>query len=554
MNGISIATTNPGAPARSSQANGSIEAPAASSLASRQGHGAAPNDRTVGPANDGLNVSRPNSLSGTPTTLEPIGYEVATADVVAVAETSKSSLRGRVIVTKLKELNSSAQDYNPMITADGKTLYFLSNRKGGIGEHDFWVASKEQRDDLEFSAPTNLGSSINTPESEGGATISADGLTMYYTACSRPDGEGDCDIYEARLTKQGWVTVRNVREINTEDWETSPTISADGRVLYFVSNRPGCLGGYEDTDIFFSTKRSDGTWSTPRNIGRPINTEKREDSPFKVPGSNALYFSSEGHGGFGNLDFLVSYQNESGEWQQPENLGETFNTPADERFIALPTAQDVVYFGSTVGDGNLDIYMARRDSRGNSVVISGHVEDQRDAVRDHADMLFVDAESGEVISRVETNRQTGEYSFVLKDVTDSRTIDVYGFADRVGEFRSRFTVGPVNTYTEYECNFLYGIPPNPLPEWATPRLTLDRIGSRRYLIDRFDSNLADLRFRDSWNHLLSGATLRRIDSPLGSYTIELNVPYGELLLVRSGPRSALVKVGEERNGPSGSAD
>ena len=255
---------------------------------------------------DPLITATANGSTSAELEIAQLGYIQAQSQLNPLQETGNGGVQEKVIITKLSSVNSSSNDYNPMITPDGRTLYFISGREPGFGGHDFWMATKQSRDQLEFTPPSNLGSSINTSQNEGGGTISADGQTMYFTACNRPDGLGDCDIYEARLEETGWVKIRNVNEINTKDWESQPTISADGRSLFFVSNRPGALGGSEDTDIYFSYKQADGTWSRPENLGAPVNTPKFEDSPFIVPSGNALYFSSAGHKGYGGLDFFVS--------------------------------------------------------------------------------------------------------------------------------------------------------------------------------------------------------------------------------------------------------
>ena len=405
--------------------------------------------------------SHVESSSLTPTLSEslnkeeaPLGYLHATPRLYPLPETGKGGVQSQLILTRLSSVNSYSDDYNPMITADGRTLYFVSDREHGLGGHDFWVASKETRNEVEFSSPSNLGSTINTTQSEGGATISADGQTMYFTACNREDGLGGCDIYEAQLQEDGWVEIRNVREINTSDWESQPTISADGRSLFFVSNRPGGMGGSEDTDIYVCYKQANGTWSRPRNLGAPINTPKKEDSPFIIPAGDALYFSSEGHKGFGGLDFFVSHLSEEGAWLSPANLGPEFNSPDDERFITIPAAEDVIYFTKNQKDGQLDLYMAQRQTTSPSIVIKGKILNGETEEAYPADLLFVDALTGELIAHVSTNEMTGEYSLVFGKNTSDRQIDIYGFNDSFGEFRSRTTISATHTYREYRLDLL----------------------------------------------------------------------------------------------------
>ena len=316
-------------------------------------------------------------------------------------------------------INTPDLEYAPTITADGKTLYFVSNRNapGSVGGHDFWVTTKGDRLDTIFNTPTNLGAPVNTTLNEGVASISADGQVIYFTACNRDDGLGDCDIYEAELDGTEWINVRNLREINSSDWDSQPSISSDGKTLYFISNRPGAMGGSDDADIYISRLQSDGRWSEPVNMGEPINTKKREDSPFIFPGGKVLYFASAGHGGFGKLDFFVSRLQDDGTWSTPENLGKPFNTSQDERFITLPAAGDVVYFASERADvgneGTLDVYMGLLPPRTVTVLIAGRVYDVCTDGNLEGELTFTNTTTGEVVHTAKTNSATGEYSFVM---------------------------------------------------------------------------------------------------------------------------------------------
>ncbi|MEP7219359.1 MAG: hypothetical protein ABI876_10605, partial [Bacteroidota bacterium] len=242
-------------------------------------------------------------------------------------------------------INTSSLEYAPTVTGNGRTLYFVSNRPGGFGGHDFWVTTKADRRDSAFAPPVNLGPSINTDLNEGVASISSDGQTMYFTGCNRADGLGDCDIYEAHLDGTTWKVVRNVTELNSIYWDSQPSISSDGRTIFFVSNRPGSVGA-DDVDIYYSTRDAGGIWSTPKNLGPTINSPDREDSPFILPGGGALYFSSARPGGFGGLDFYISKRNQDGSWGTPENLGGKINTARDERFITLPASGDILYYSA----------------------------------------------------------------------------------------------------------------------------------------------------------------------------------------------------------------
>lgn len=363
-------------------------------------------------------------------------------------------------------VNTPDLEYAPTITADGKTLYFVSNRAatGSVGGHDFWVTTKENRLDTTFSTPYNLGAPVNTTLNEGVASISADGQVIYFTACNRDDGIGDCDIYEAELDGTEWVNVRNLREINSSSWDSQPSISSDGKTLYFISNRPGALGGADDADIYVSYLGADDKWSAPVNLGEPINTKKREDSPFIFPGGKVMYFASAGHDGFGGLDFFVTTKQDDGTWSAPENLGKPFNTGQDERFITLPAAGDVVYFASEREDvgneGTLDIYMGILPPRTVTVLVKGRVYDVCTDGNLPGELAITNKGTGEVIQTVTTNTATGEYSVVMDvDQDESMAIGISGTVPGYGNITADIDIPASNEYREITRDFPLGESP-----------------------------------------------------------------------------------------------
>ena len=276
----------------------------------------------------------------------------------AIAQTPAPSSSVEILPLNL---NTNSHEYAPTITADGRTLFFTSDRQGGEGGHDHWNAVRIGDSYAIFDGLLNAGPPLNTALNDGVASISADGRTIYFTACQRDDGLGDCDIYAADRVGAGFDNVRNITTVNSWYWDTQPSISADGATLFFVSNRPGALGGDGDTDIWKSTLQADGTWSAPINLGAPVNTPLRQDSPFLHPSGKFLYYSTRGNGGYGGLDFVVSQKTADG-WSAPVNLGNAINTDRDERFISVPTSGDAVYFSSErlgVADvGGLNLFVA----------------------------------------------------------------------------------------------------------------------------------------------------------------------------------------------------
>lgn len=269
-------------------------------------------------------------------------------------------------VHNLRTINSPELEYSPSVTPDGRQLYFVSNRPDGFGGHDIWSARRNNPQSLIFDAPQNIGSIVNTGGNEGTISISADGRTLYFTACDRHDGMGDCDIYTAEFVGSAWGAIRNLSTINSPYWDSQPSISGSGDTLFFTSNRPGAIGGNGDADIYAATRNRDGSWNSPVNLGAPINTAQREDSPFILPGTNKLFFASKGHGGIGGLDFFYALRDGDGVWSEPVHLGPVFNTPQDDRFLTASSDESVFYFASerTIPEnlGTLDIFVTTRST------------------------------------------------------------------------------------------------------------------------------------------------------------------------------------------------
>lgn len=248
-------------------------------------------------------------------------------------------------------INSKYRDYFPSVTADGEKMIFSRNISDN---EDFYIAEKKGN---KWGIPVPLSNKINTEKfNEGAQSISADGRYLFFTGCNRPDGLGRCDIYVSHKEGSSWGEPFNLgAPLNTPYWESQPTISPDGNTLYFVSNRPGGLGGY---DIWKSMLKSDGYWSKPENLGAEINTPYDEHTPFIHSDGRTLYFSSDGWPGMGNKDIFLSRLGDNGKWGLPENLGYPINTFNEETGLIVTPDGTEGLFSSTLkgGYGDMDIY------------------------------------------------------------------------------------------------------------------------------------------------------------------------------------------------------
>ncbi len=248
------------------------------------------------------------------------------------------------------EINTTDDEYMPAITADENTLIFT--RKINNNE-DFYQSVKVNG---KWQKATYLSNQINTPQyNEGSQSLSLNGKVLFFTGCNRPDGLGRCDIYISIKKGDEWGKPFDIAPpINTPGWESQPSISADGRTLYFVSNRKGGFGGY---DIWKSNLTEKG-WAEPENLGPNINTAFDEQSPFIHADDSTLYFCSNGWPGLGGMDLFVSRLGKDGKWQKPTNLGYPINSNGDENGLTTTAGGNYAFFASNKlnGYGGFDIY------------------------------------------------------------------------------------------------------------------------------------------------------------------------------------------------------
>jgi len=202
-------------------------------------------------------------------------------------------------------VNSFYEDSAPSISSDGLTLYFSSNRAGGSGSFDLWVAMRATTDD-EWGTTANLGQTVNYSSYDDWPSISSDGLSLYFTS-DRPGGFGSDDIWvTTRATTEGdWGAPVNLGQmVNSSSGDMCPNISADGLSLYFVSERPGGSGYW---DLWVVTRRSmSDNWSAPVNLGSTVNSWTDEARPSISADGLSLFFSSDRLGGYGNHDLWVT--------------------------------------------------------------------------------------------------------------------------------------------------------------------------------------------------------------------------------------------------------
>lgn len=252
----------------------------------------------------------------------------------------KIAVKGRVELLDTG-INSPFSELTALVTADQNTLVFTSNRsvdgyqvKSGTNDENVYISEKTSGT---WSTPVLIGDSVNVKYNEAATFLSADGamLLLYYE-----DGGGD--IYSSTRLGAKWSRPRPLNKfINHPQYrESSACLSADGKRLFFSSNRPGGKGGF---DLYESRLGANGEWGRPKNLGSAVNTRGDEQWPFMHADGTTLYFSSNGWATLGEAD-IFSTEEKDGTWTQPQNLGYPINTSAEEGHFTLSQDRRTGYF------------------------------------------------------------------------------------------------------------------------------------------------------------------------------------------------------------------
>jgi outer membrane protein OmpA-like peptidoglycan-associated protein len=252
-------------------------------------------------------------------------------------------------------VNTKDDEYWPSLSADEKILIFtrlVGSDERKFMQEDFFISTRQ---DTMWLEARNVGKPLNTNDNEGAQSISADGKFMVYTVCNRKGVYGRCDLYFSKRKGNAWTEPENLGPVvNSKSKETQPGITADGREIYFSSDRPGGKGGM---DIWVTRFQNDGNWSNPENLGDSINTPGNEISPFIHQDNSTLYFSSDYHTGMGGYDLFLSRKDMDNVWQNAKNIGYPINSSRDEIGLIINSKGDRAYYSTNIDTSwGRDIY------------------------------------------------------------------------------------------------------------------------------------------------------------------------------------------------------
>jgi len=333
----------------------------------------------------------------------------------------------------VKGMSTADDEYLGRLSPDDE--YMLYTRRKIITTNDRVFGKKtevkevftisKQNEDGSFTVGEPMPSPpFNMTKNEGSPTITLDNKYLVFTRCADerlPSGEYyyNCDLYYTEYINGEWTEIKKLGpEINRPNsWESQASISADGQMLFFSSDRAGGCGdtayGY---DIYFSVRDANGNWLPAKNLGCNVNTAGNEKTPFIHPDGKTLYFSSNGYPTIGGYDIYVTRLSEKGVWQKPVNIGYPINSEGDDVGLFINTAGDKAYFSTNRISGNFDIceFELYEGARPNKVIlVKGQIEST-----DEEQVIKVELQNiaTKQIQTLNIDELTGRYAAIINNV------------------------------------------------------------------------------------------------------------------------------------------
>jgi hypothetical protein len=330
-------------------------------------------------------------------------------------------------------INSEYPDYYPMVTPDESFMAFTTRRKSNVSARlefdgfypsDIWMSKVV---DGEFGPVENIGRTVNTAYDEQlvGLSVKADQLFVYSDNIKEYG-----DIYYSNYSDGKFgPKIKFDDVINSEDFESSATISSDLNTLFFASDRGE---GYGGKDLYMTRKLPTGAWAQPQNLGPKINTEYNEDFPYLFFDGQTLYFASEGHNSIGGYDIFKSTWNaEFNTWTKPVNIGYPVNTTEDNMTISFTEDQRHAYISCFRNDsyGNLDIYLVTfldKDPR-RTIFKSKVVKKDSEQILKNASVMVYDNMTNEEVGNYYPDPSTGSLIMALQPGSYHVVIEADGY-------------------------------------------------------------------------------------------------------------------------------
>ncbi|AWL09305.1 Photosystem I P700 chlorophyll a apoprotein A2 [Aquirufa nivalisilvae] len=319
-----------------------------------------------------------------------------------------------------KEINSPYNEICPVISPDGKKLYFTRwkhpSNMGKNKNQDIWV-SNWQADTKTWSKAELFPEPINNDENNAVCGISPNGKTMLLNNVYRNDGQMEKGVSMSFLLRTGdWSFPKALKILNFKNKSefSEYSLAPNGKILVMTTEMKDSFGG---KDIYVSFWKNDDSWTEPRNIGQVVNTGESESTPFIAPDGVTMYFSSSGHVGYGNNDIFLTRRLDDTwlNWSEPENLGPIVNTPQWDGYFSVAAQGDYAYFSSVENSlGAEDIYRIKIPEKAKPLTLiqmAGQILNQ-DTQETIAGKILVKSVAGTDSLWVDYDPYLGDYSFM----------------------------------------------------------------------------------------------------------------------------------------------
>ena len=336
----------------------------------------------------------------------------------------------------VKGISTNDDEYLPIISPD-QELFFFTRRFSRKSLHSITTLTVEEfvsskKIGNTFDVGQALKYPFNIESNEGGASITIDNSVLYYTKCIRDErGYNNCDIFYVERGDSSWSDIKKFPKAisKVDSWDSQPTVSSDGQTIIFSSDR---IGGYGKMDLY-EINKVDGEWTKPKNLGSAINSNEYEKSPFLHADGRTLFFASTNFPTLGGFDIFYSRKDSLGNWQKPVNIGYPINTVADEISLFVSTDGNQAYFASNSLDGiggwdiySFDLYDKARPER--VLFLKGSLLDENDQPINEVELEIKNIATKEIIT-VQVDKGTYVSSLTLAETDDILiTIKKEGFA------------------------------------------------------------------------------------------------------------------------------
>jgi OmpA-OmpF porin, OOP family len=352
---------------------------------------------------------------------------MTTSDKPVILNTNTSDfMKIAMVPTRLDSMvNSKYPEMGPLISPDGKTLYFSrrddpSDVGGKRDLEDIWYSTWDEKTNA-WGEAKNIGAPLNNEEPNFINSISPDGNTILLGNSYLPDGDMSDGVSTSTKTATGWSTpVRLAIEDDEKNVSKNANyfMSNSQKILLISNDRKG--DSFGDRDLYVSFPKPENKWTKPLNLGNVINTNGTEAAPFLAADDKTLYFTSDGLEGYGGSDIFMSRRLDDTwlKWSTPENLGPIVNTSYDESYLTLNAAGDRVYYTSERDDDkDVDIYMLELPKLLRPLpvmLLSGHVFNSKtNAEIPGARIFFENLSTGEEVGLASSNYTNGSFQIVL---------------------------------------------------------------------------------------------------------------------------------------------